>query len=221
MYSLILKDILVQKKSIIWVVLYCLVLAVVFQGTDSGGMAYVMVGVASIYLFITSACAYDEKNSAEIVLNSLPLTRRNIVTAKYLGMLLFMVIVLGIIVLSVLVFTQIPLPIKLRPLTFQDVIGIIVSTGLLAALFYPTFFKVGYHKARIINLVLFFSFFFLPGILVNYLRKHQPPAALLRFIRGLAAQPDWLVAGGILLIIAVLLLLSYILSVQFYRQREF
>lgn len=81
MVNLILKDVLIQKKMII---LY--IAAIIF---------YLFIDVSIVHIgflfsmsFITMAFSYDDKDNANILLNSLPYTRKEIVSSKYLGALI-------------------------------------------------------------------------------------------------------------------------------------
>lgn len=82
MLNLILKDILIQKNILI-----------IYIATI---ILYLMVNVPSVYIvfiysivFVLSAFSNDEKDNANILLNSLPYTRREIVSSKYMGALIF------------------------------------------------------------------------------------------------------------------------------------
>lgn len=82
MLNLILKDILIQKNILI-----------IYIATI---LLYLLVNVSPIFIvfvysvvFILSAFSSDEKDNANILLNSLPYTRKEIVSSKYIGALIF------------------------------------------------------------------------------------------------------------------------------------
>ncbi|MBN3526167.1 ABC-2 transporter permease [Paenibacillus apiarius] len=81
MFNLILKDILIQKKIIIFyiatIILYLLV-----------DTSLVLIGFIYSVVFIMNAYSYDEKDNVNILLNSLPYTRKEIVSSKYIGSLI-------------------------------------------------------------------------------------------------------------------------------------
>lgn len=82
MVNLILKDILIQKKLI----LFYIATIILYLWIDTS-----LVRIGSIYsvVFIMNAFSYDEKTNANILLNSLPYTRKEIVSSKYVGVLIF------------------------------------------------------------------------------------------------------------------------------------
>ncbi|MFJ6209167.1 ABC-2 transporter permease [Lysinibacillus sp. NPDC092081] len=91
MINLILKDVLIQKKIILFyivtIILYLL----------SGISSLILLGFVYSVVFIMSAFSYDEKDNANILLNSLPYTRKEIVSSKYIGSLIFATIFIFIV----------------------------------------------------------------------------------------------------------------------------
>lgn len=85
MLNLVMKDIIVQKKSIAFAVLYIFFFIVAFQSV--GEMTFTCAITAFSYILVMGGFAYDDKNKADIMLNSLPLKRYNIVLAKYISLL--------------------------------------------------------------------------------------------------------------------------------------
>ncbi len=82
MIYLMLKDLLIQKKSFLFMFLYSFFLFVIFNNEVFREFIYVMGGVITTYMFLITANTNDEKNRSEIVLGSLPIKRDTIVMAK-------------------------------------------------------------------------------------------------------------------------------------------
>ena len=82
MVNLIFKDILIQKKIILFyiatIILYLLI-----------NVSLVKIGFLYSLVFITMSFSYDEKDNANILLNSLPYTRKQIVSSRYIGSLIY------------------------------------------------------------------------------------------------------------------------------------
>jgi ABC-type transport system involved in multi-copper enzyme maturation permease subunit len=82
MVNLIFKDILIQKKMILFyiatIILYLLI-----------NVSLVKIGFLYSLVFITMSFSYDEKDNANILLNSLPYTRKQIVSSRYIGSLIY------------------------------------------------------------------------------------------------------------------------------------
>lgn len=82
MVNLILKDVLIQKKLI----LIYIATIILYLFID---VSLVKIGFLYSMAFITQTFAYDEKDNANILLNSLPYTRKEIVSSKYIGSLVY------------------------------------------------------------------------------------------------------------------------------------
>lgn len=82
MANLICKDILIQKKMIVLyiatIILYLLI-----------NVSLVKIGFLYSLAIITMSFSYDEKDNANILLNSLPYTRKQIVSSRYIGSLIY------------------------------------------------------------------------------------------------------------------------------------
>lgn len=82
MVNLILKDILIQKK----IILLYIVTIILYLLID---VSLVRIGFIYSLVFITMSFSYDEKDNANILLNSLPYTRKEIVSSRYIGSLIY------------------------------------------------------------------------------------------------------------------------------------
>ncbi|MFB7159279.1 ABC-2 transporter permease [Lysinibacillus sp. NPDC056232] len=82
MFNLIFKDILIQKKVIIFYIATIIIYLLV-------DVSPIPIVVLYSLTFINMALSYDEKDNANILLNSLPYTRKEIVSSRYVGVLIF------------------------------------------------------------------------------------------------------------------------------------
>ncbi|MFT9816764.1 ABC-2 transporter permease [Lysinibacillus sp. NPDC056185] len=82
MINLILKDFLIQKKLILFYIATIIIYLL-------AGAPLIFLGFLYSVIYILNAFAYDEKDNANILLNSLPYTRKEIVSSKYIGSLIF------------------------------------------------------------------------------------------------------------------------------------
>ena len=93
MFKLVWKDFLILRKVLWYAPIYSFIMAFAFSNTSAGALSASTIVVS--YMLMIQACARDEKNKSEIMLNSLPLRRRDIVLAKYLSV--FPYAILGIL----------------------------------------------------------------------------------------------------------------------------
>ncbi|MGA3599574.1 ABC-2 transporter permease [Lysinibacillus agricola] len=93
MVNLILKDIIIQKNTIIiyiaTIILYLL-----------ADVSPIFLGVLYSVVFIMNTFSVDDKVNANILLNSLPYTRKEVVSSKYMGALIFTSVIIFIIYLG-------------------------------------------------------------------------------------------------------------------------
>lgn len=211
MINLILKDFLVQKKMFLIILLY-----IVFFMLIMGSGGFVAAGTAAAYILLLNALAYDDKNKSDIVLNSIPLARNNIVKARYLSVFIFAGF--GIIaywVISLLI-KLLHLPLIIAPVSLGGIGGILLSVILLASLYLPLNFKYGYIKARVFHVILFLAVFWIPGFLAKYLQEIDP--GLLSYLSN---RTDWLIMLSILGLVLLIVGFSYGISWRIYRNKEF
>lgn len=101
MLNLILKDILLQKKTLAFVGLYIVIFMFAFQSIGTGAFSAIVIAVT--YQMVGAVSNYEDKANSDIVMNSLPLTRKAIVFSKYLSILIYSLIaILGYMALMLM-----------------------------------------------------------------------------------------------------------------------
>jgi len=222
MFTLIYKELLIQKRSLRFNLGYAVFLFIIFglTGGPFADMAYIMGSVAVAFMFIQTGCAYDDKNKSEVIINSLPLARRDVVRAKYWGTLLYSagmlagMAILGYVLLHFPVF-------KLHAIQVRDVIVALSVISLLAALYYPFFFKLGYIRSKALTMAVFYLFFFGPSFGLSYAATHPDHPIVSSIFTHLARTPQWLVSLAAVAAALAVMLISQAISERIYRQREF
>lgn len=224
MFSLILKDIILQKKVILFNLIYGVILFFAFQSPTFAPTLYVMGSTLIAYTLIMGACAYDGKSNIDILFNSLPMKRSNIVAARYISTLVFVLI--GLIIMGgegfIMKFLGFSAPPRL--INVEDVVGVMISLGILVSLYFPVFFKFGYIKSKVFNLVIFFIFFALPPLAINLYKgtissvSRETIEAIFIFIEK---QPSWLLLLVTASIFLLVIFISYCISCRVYKRKEF
>ncbi|MGI6140716.1 MAG: ABC-2 transporter permease [Caldicoprobacterales bacterium] len=219
MLNLILKDILIQKKTLGFVGLYILILSIAFQSIGAG--AFIGIIIAVTYQLVVTAGSHEDKAGADIIMNSLPLSRREIVISKYLSVIAYgLLAVLGYMAFS-LVINLIPISVKISPITPENMALAFTGIMVMNSIYYPVYFKAGYVKSRIISFILYFVFFF--GLMALFgVMNINGTGAMLNTVTGLLSgmnkvQFFLILTGGTL----IFTLGSCILSIKFYNGREF
>lgn len=218
---LVKKDLLIQKKSFIFLFFFSLFMFIVYSNPIFEDFIYIMGIVLIVYIFLISANTEDEKNKGEIMLNSLPVRRRDIVLAKYFSVPVY--ILIGLIFLSVMaVLFRLPvIPLTPRLLNSIDVLAIILIVSLAVALYLPLYFKYGAAALRIFTIVLFLSFFFIPRLLVEYYLNNPEAPAVLFLQQLFLAQHPAVPAAVVLAFVAAVTVVSFCISKYIYLQKDF
>ncbi|MBV4419521.1 ABC-2 transporter permease [Clostridium tyrobutyricum] len=213
MGNLILKDILIQKKSFITTIICSLPILLNFKSL--GNNICIFVPILITFVFITNAVLHDEK--AEILLNSLPVKRIHIISAKYISIFCFTLI--GIItmfllgnIIHFLGFIDFP-----RSLNIEDIFITFVLSLVLNCINFPLYFKYGYLKARFIPLILIFGVFFLLSSIDGVLHKYINYEFI---INNLNNMPEIILDSIIVSICCIVFIISFSLSCNIYKNKD-
>ncbi|MBP2072210.1 MULTISPECIES: ABC-2 transporter permease [Thermoanaerobacterium] len=217
MYSLLLKDILVQKKQFLYGILLAAVYSFAFSSNNLGGVLTVFVFP---YIFVLTAASYEEKNKAEMILISLPIKRSLLVMERYISVFLFAALGAIEYIIVVGVANLVELPIKFSTLTIEPVL--IFGLAVYYGIYLPLYFKFGYIKTRWVNFVMFFGLFFGVAGLISAINKYGTNSQVLNsLITFFKNQSNTVVANELIIMALLIYALSYMISVKIYNSREF
>jgi len=219
MFNLIFKDILIQRKSLLFGVIYVFVLILCFQ--DTGITMFLTSAIGFSYMMIQSACAYDDKNKSDILLNSLPISRNTIVVSKYVSAFVFSGISIVVYSLITVIINLLKLPIKVSPITLEGVIGILFAIVLMCGIYFPVYFKIGYIKSKVYNFILIFGILFLTTTLLPAILGDKSKVIIQILTKFFSSQSDLIIAIKMLILIILFFSISCMISLNIYRKREF
>jgi hypothetical protein len=218
--NLLFKDLLIQKKNFLFALFYLIFLIFVFQEPPMSDAVYATNTVVIVYLFTTCASSYDDKNRSEVLLNSLPVRRREIVLAKYLSTFLYAVIGLAGTIFFMAVLDAAGLKSLGRMPGLQEIVGSLSAAVLLNSVYYPLYFKFGAIKVRLFSIIVFVLIFLLPGFLVGYFKSHSSGEAAVGLVTAVLNTPGWLQGSAIAVLLLAVLLVSLVLSLKIYKNKE-
>ncbi|MEB2359138.1 ABC-2 transporter permease [Bacillus pumilus] len=201
MFHLIKRDVILQKKQLLIFIPF--ILFFIFMDVHP----VLTFLVASVFIPFNTY-AYDEKAETNILLNSLPYTRNEIIASRYLGAVFYMVIAIGLTSAAFFSFG------KLFSIT-----DIALGSGLFllfAACTFPLFYilKPGY-----ITTVVLIGFILLSAMgppVVLYLAEKF--SGITDFIMNLSIP---IVYTGSTVLIMLIYLLSWGLSTAIYQRKVF
>ncbi|GAB2562501.1 ABC-2 transporter permease [Gracilibacillus alcaliphilus] len=203
MFNLIKKDVIIQKAQILLFIPLIMFFAIFAKHVSPAFIFF----VASTFIPL-NAYIYDERVESNILLNSLPYTRKEIVAARYLGAIVYMLCSIGAAGIILLVFNY--------EYMLRD---IAIAAGLFflfTAFAFPLFYilKPGY-----IGMVVLISIIALAAVMppvIRFLAKHL--TSITEFLTSLSMTTIYFSSAGIAI---GLYLLSWLFSQFIYQRKAF
>jgi len=218
--NLLFKDLLIQKKNFLFALFYLVFLIFIFREPPLSDAVYSTNTVVIVYLFTMHASSYDDKNRSEVLLNSLPVRRREIVLAKYLSTFLYAVIGLAGTILFMAVLGVAGLKSLGRMPGLQEIAGSLSGAVLLNSVYYPLYFKFDAMKVRFLSIIVFVLIFFLSGFLVGYLKSHSSGEGAAGLVTAALNTPGWLQGCAVAVLLLAALLVSLAMALRIYKNKE-
>lgn len=222
MIDLVLKDIIIQKKTLVFAFFYTAFVSICFNSMGPNGLAlYVVAPIITTYLFISNAVNYDEKNKSEIILNSLPIKRDEIVISKYISIFVFVVIGIIYSILVGFICKGTGFSPFYNSISLLDCVLVLVSVSIFGSIFFPLYFRFGATKMKLFNLLLCMLLILIPLTVINYAIKY-PNNILVKNANYLINNTSSLPQNFLVLIICLIILsVSFMISLWVYKNKEF
>ena len=204
MFSLIRKDFLLQKHILLLYIAILLLFSLF-------GDASVYVGFIFSLSFIMSACSFDEKDNINILLNSLPYTRKEIVASKYIGALLFTMLFVIVMYVGDFILNGNKASFLVKEMLL--IIGLVmITTSFLLPFLYK--FKMQYLHMAMVALVVIYL------ITISFFIRNLHDVVRELTQKILTLQEIQLYFFAILLVI-VLYIGSWLLTIRIYERKVF
>lgn len=201
MFNLIRRDVIIQKYNILVFLPFILVFIIA-----KSHPALIFL-VASIFIPF-NAYGYDEKTETNILLNSLPYTRKEIVASRYLGAIVYMILAVGVTSLVLFIFN--------RSFTVTD---IAIGCGLFllySALTFPLFYIFKRGNITTVVLITFVVIAAILPIIISFVNDHF--ANVIQFISQFSNLTLYV---GIATIIMTLYIISWGITTIIYQRKAF
>lgn len=204
MFNLIKKDIILQKNLLF---VYLLVLVLLLSSGFHFG--FVVVILSSLFLF--NSQYYDDKEKSHILLNSLPYTRKEIVSSKYLGGILVALFIIFLGYLGSLFISEavIDSPLKTVAIGFFCIL-------LFISITMPIFYKFTQQYVFVAFAIFFALSFFIFSKLSDFINNNLGDFVV--YVNGI---DDSVLLLSIMGVAAGCYALSWKLSIRIYDQRAF
>lgn len=213
---LLLKDIRIQKKNVAIGVLF--MFAVIFLSGAFEGLPAAAPAAILGHFLIMFAARTDERGRGAVLLHSLPLQRRDVVVAKYAGIFMFAALGFGTAFLC-RAFSLLLLPEADLPRFDGASVGIALAVLLVFyAIYYPLYFRFGGRIVQVLDMLVIVALLAAGFLLLKLsVWLGEPFFGLPAWLND---QPDAARYGLPAAIVAGLVLLSFLLSIAFYRRRD-
>lgn len=214
MKGLIIKDILFLKGYIKTIGIMLIIFTVMGMTTNNLGVPFYITFIA--IMVSLSTFSYDEFNKWDTYVLSLPVSRSDVVKAKYLFTLLMIALatVMGLVLTFVIMALKGKYQIEALP---QQILGSLLSISVVIMMLYPFIYKFGSEKGRISFFVFLLGTLAIIGALVfglGLLGIQMDLNQITLFIKqyGLYLGSGFAIIG---------LYISYQVSVYMYKKRAF
>ncbi|WP_040983200.1 ABC-2 transporter permease [Oceanobacillus jeddahense] len=200
MTNLIRRDLIIQKFQL-YLFIPC-ILFIIFAGSHLP--AFFIFVFAGFFIPI-NAYSYDEKAETNILLNSLPYTRTQIIASRYIGAIFYMAVSIGIAIVLLSMFN--------RTFTWTDIgIGAGITLTLFAIAF-PLFYllKPGHIGTAIV--IGFVLVFVLSQVTMTF---HL--TSIVQFLSSVSTPALYISIAGIII---VLYAVSWLISQIIYQRKAF
>lgn len=216
MKGLIIKDLCViknQMRSLLLILVFFVFISIINK--DATFILF-LVPFYMIMILITTF-SYDEFNKWECYCNSLPLSRKEIVKAKYL---LFNATSLIVLVLGIL--ASIIVPSFIENITFESIyasiIGVAFGICLVISLLIPFYYKFGSNKGRIMLFITITILALIIGIITSLDIFNN--VELMNMINSLNNLSIGMFTLLLIIVTVIIMTISYYISVRIYNNKE-
>lgn len=217
---LIIKDFKVLKLMNLWMIFMGMLFG--FIGTTSifpfgSNMVYGYGIFIMIYMFLMFSLQIEEKSKSYIMINSLPANKKDIVTARYISTIIYLLSsVIFILLISNISIGLFDISIITNSLSLFGILFIIAICLIFVSMYLP--FQYYYmSKSQIFNALFYALLILLPNLINRYASKIED----IKWINYLGAINFQSFTFIILIIGVILYLISLSISQKIYKAKEF
>lgn len=219
MLKLIYKDLrLTCNKKVILYLLWGIIIAIVFSEFLTPSAAYTL-GASLIAYFLSLYPAGYDVMGGDILINSFPVKRRNVVIAQYIEMIIFIAIGYGLIFVS---------SAALKPISFGFIkeyagFDVLIYTFLIISVLYsinlPVNYLLGRTGSTIVTTTLFILFSTGPALIMNFI-KNNPQNVFTKWLLQVFVSASKISDIKWFIISIIIYIVSMIISVIIYENKD-
>ena len=179
-----------------------------------GPISPILFAVPFVWLVPVSMTVFEFKNDSDVLINSLPVTRREVVLSKYVILILFSMASTGI--LSVIhILLQGVLPVAFFPKTpVEALILTYTGIGTFLSAYLPFYFVAGPRFMLFASMVMFFLGF------IGLMKIGPHVMDIYSYVTDLWQRSAPLWSGVLLTVTTVLLFVSWLIATRIYEAKN-
>ncbi|CAM3941186.1 MULTISPECIES: ABC-2 transporter permease [Bacillus cereus group] len=197
MKQLILKDFIIQWKFLMWYILYPILFYMALKDT---GNVFVIMSVIFTVMATIKTFEADGKNESEVIVNSLPILKKEIVFAKYVVSIIILFISVSIGCFTMVMKNGTNIFKFIETTVFTSISFILVYLSFVL----PIAFWLGYKKTIFITIVIFMA-----------------PIVILETLFEINLEQIQLYNSVLFISSICMFIVSIFVSVKLYEKREF
>lgn len=207
MKELLLKEYHANRSTYIITIILFSLLAWVVIDSELQISAYALVFLLGAYLF--SASYVDDQNGSHVLINSLPVSRMMVISAKYISALLT-----GLMLLLLTAAINAVIP-QLTTMTVMNIAEGIAVIMIVTALYYPLYIIIG---ARFMGYVLTAAVIAILYVGPTILQSDSFAGTIIQSLGQLSTE---VLITVIIITSTVILIVSWIISIRVYKAKQF
>ncbi|MGH0591173.1 ABC-2 transporter permease [Bacillus pretiosus] len=197
MKQLILKDFIIQWKFLMWYILYPILFYMALKDT---GNVFVIMSVIFTVMATVKTFEADGKSESEVIVNSLPILKKEIVFAKYVVSIIILFISVSIGCFTMVMKNGTNIFEFIETTVFTSISFILVYLSFVL----PIAFWLGYKKTIFITIVIFMA-----------------PIVILETLFQINLEQIQLYNSVLFISSICMFIVSIFVSVKLYEKREF
>ncbi|MGN8646572.1 ABC-2 transporter permease [Gracilibacillus sp. HCP3S3_G5_1] len=202
MFNLVWKDITLQKKGLL-ILLPALLAYLAFMPS------YIWIGFVFSVVIALDVLTKDEDSTINTLLNSLPYTRKEIVSSKYISAIIFTLIVVLVMFLGgLLIHKEVP--------AWKEIMLMVSLSLIFVSFIFPFSYKFKTQYIIKASLVLFVGYMI---VITTFLKNLND--IIREFVQTILSLQDTSFYLVMVLSIMVLYMGSWLLSIRIYQNKVF
>ncbi|HSH36473.1 ABC-2 transporter permease [Schnuerera sp.] len=173
MLNLVKKDLKLSRKINIFGGIYALFIAAMGLTMPNymiANLLYVLGMIILIFMLVIYTNGYDDKYKSEIIINSFPVDRQDIVKGKYLTLILFIILGSGIVLLFTKIISVLNIVDNNMSASLWNALFVTNISLIFYSIYYPFYFKIG-EGIRSFNMILWIVILIGPSIISKFMKK--------------------------------------------------